>query len=1196
MDTKKLVDNVLELWRKDNTFQKSLDTRSDDRHFRFYDGPPFASGDPHYGHLLVSSIKDIVARFVTMKWYKVYRKWGWDCHGLPVENKVEKILGVNSKKEIEEKVGIDKFTSECKNYVNNVNDNWQRFISRIGRWVDIDNAYFTMDQDYMESVIHIFSELYKDNLIFKWFKIQGYCPRCSTTLSNYEINEWYADKQDKAITVKFQVQGGKKDYETTDDGLTKIVAGIITNKKGKKLMIYHQKENLWLFPGGKVEKWEDLETALSREIKEEIWVESSSSEFLWAIKIVHLGRPYQVNYFNLEIDGEPTIQEKDKHTAIKWGEKIESDNKLWFAIKIDNNIIDDEWVLQREFIDYYIFEKIFTDTDIDQEKLANGTFNLLAWTTTPWTLPSNMFLAVGEDIDYIIIFDKETKEYYILAEKLVKKYYKNSNDYAFIYRLKGKELAELSYKPLFDFYRNSKNIDSSYKEKSFKILTADFVSIEDGTGIVHIAPWFGEDDFNTVAKIFPKVDARKWLFLPIDEFGNFTSDVITYNGQYVFDANKNIIQDLKKDKKIVKIESINHSYPHCRRCDTPLMYRAIDSRFVNEPSKRDLLLKETDKLNFVPSPIKKRFVNIIASAPDWNISRNRYWGSPLPVWECDCGERLVLGSKAEIEKHSGQKVVDLHRPHIDKITIDCPSCGWTMHRIEDVLDCWFESGSMPFAQDHYPFEKEQLNYPADFITESLDQTRWWFRWLHVIGTLFKWETAFRNVVVSGMILAEDGKKMSKKLKNYPDPKHLFDKYGPDSFRTYVLSGPIVKGEPLRFAEKWVEQVLKDFLIPMENATNFLTTYANIDKYKHPWTCAYFMRHGKTPANNNKRLNDCNIDESLDNATIWDFEDKNFVDSVLAMNLDVIYTSNLKRAKETAQKVADIIKKYTGKNIEIIEKETMKEQNYGEFSWRLHSEVYAENANFSEKDRSYIRRKDNKEWESWDEFVNRIEKSYKQILDESKWKKVLIVSHGWVLKALWQCMYNMTMEEAFTSMSFKPKNLEISRLPLITITNDTDKWILAELNDTIQKTTTYLDKYYLDNAVNTAKSFVDKLTNWYIRRSRRRFWASGMNDDKLSGYYVYWEVMEQYLRLISPIVPFLAEDLYQKLLSIQEWYDGSFKSIHLEYWPCSSNFYINTKLQKEIKTVRKIISMALYVRAKNKIKIKQPLKKLSVKID
>ena len=1196
MDSKKLVDDVLELWEKDNTFQKSLDTRSDDRHFRFYDGPPFASGDPHYGHLLVSSIKDIVARYVTMKWYKVYRKWWWDCHGLPVENQVEKILGVNSKKEIEEQVGIDKFTTECKNYVNNVNDNWQRFISRIGRWVDIDNAYFTMDQSYMESVIHIFSELYKDNLIFKWFKIQGYCPRCSTTLSNYEINEGYADKQDKAISVKFQLQWDDDKYETTEDGITKIVCWVISDKDWKKLMIYHQKENLWFFPGGKVEKWESLEKALYRETKEELGTDIISQKYLWAIKIIHLGTPYQVNYFDIELWGEAVIQETNKHTALKWVEKIDSDNELGFAVKMENNIIDDEWVLQREFIDYYLFEKVFTNSELDQEKLANWDFYMLAWTTTPWTLPSNMFLAVGEDIDYLTIFDKEAKEYYTLAEKLVKKYYKNSDDYVFIYRLKWKELSGLKYKPLFDFYRSSNEIESSYKDASFKILTGDFVSTEDGTGIVHIAPWFGEDDFNTVAKFFPKAEARKWLFLPIDEFGNFTSEVTTYDGQYVFDANENIIQDLKEDKKIVKIESINHSYPHCRRCDTPLMYRAIDSRFVNEPSKKDLLLKETDKLNFVPAPIKKRFVNIIASAPDWNISRNRYWGAPLPVWECNCGERLVLGSKAEIKEHSGQEVKDLHRPHIDEITIDCKACEWTMKRIEDVLDCWFESGSMPFAQDHYPFAKEELNYPADFITESLDQTRGWFRGLHVLGTLFKWETAYKNVVVSGMILAEDGKKMSKKLRNFPDPKHLFDKYGSDSFRTYVLSGPIVKGEPLRFAERWVEQVLKDFLIPMENATNFLTTYAKIDKFEHPWTISYFMRHGKTPANGAGKLNDCHVNESLSEEGLKDFEDKSFIDSVLSMDLDIIYSSNLLRAQETAQKVADIIKKYTWKDIKIILKENVKEQCLWDLSGKLHSEILKENPHLNSSNISLGYRKTPANWETWSEYVNRTTECYKEILEESKWKKILIVAHWGTLRALAKSMYSLEEEDSLANVKYRMKNLEISRLPLVSVTNDTDKWILAELNETIQETTEYLDKYFLDNAVNTAKSFVDKLTNWYIRRSRRRFWASGMNDDKLSGYYVYWEVMEQYLRLIAPIIPFLAEDLYQKLMTIQEWHSGKFESIHLEYWPCSSRLYIDSKLQEEIKMVRKIISMALYIRAKNKVKIKQPLSKLSIKID
>jgi isoleucyl-tRNA synthetase len=430
--------------------------------------------------------------------------------------------------------------------------------------------------------------------------------------------------------------------------------------------------------------------------------------------------------------------------------------------------------------------------------------------------------------------------------------------------LKWSELNWLKYKPLFDFYEKSPRMWQEYLKDIFQVKVADFVSDSDWTWIVHIAP-YGEDDYKLLSSFLPKNNVFDWLFVTLDEYANFYDDMWEYSWQYVFDANKSIYQDLKLENKIVKVETINHSYPHCWRCDTPLIYKAVDSWFVNEPSKTAELVEEWQKINFVPKAIKKRFLNIIWTAPDWNISRNRYWWAPIPVWEAEDGEIYVPWSIAEIEEMSWQKVIDLHRPHIDTIILKSPTTWKDMKRVPFVLDCWFESGAMPFAQDHYPFAwKENLNYPADFIVESLDQTRWRFRALHVLWTLNHWQTSYKNVLVTWMIMAEDWKKMSKKLKNYPDPRILLNKYWWDSFRLYVLSSPLIKSEQLRFSEKWVEQMMKDFIIPMENVYKFFETYAKIDNYKNEWTEVFRIRHAQ--AKNNDNLDNKTFDDDL--TMVW----------------------------------------------------------------------------------------------------------------------------------------------------------------------------------------------------------------------------------------------------------------------------------------------------------------------------------------
>jgi isoleucyl-tRNA synthetase len=653
-------ETVLTFWQDAHIFDQSLTKEAVKGEYVFYDGPPFATGTPHYGHLVASIMKDVVPRYQTMRGYRVFRKWGWDCHGLPIENIVEKELGTKSKKEIED-LGIDKFNALCRSKVMTYADEWERVIGRLGRWADFNNAYKTMDLDFMESVWWVFKKLWDKGLIYKDYRSMHICPRCETTLSQSEVTEGYKDIKDLSVIAKF------------------------------------------------------------------------------------------------ELLDEP------------------------------------------------------------------GTY-VLAWTTTPWTLIGNVALAVGKDIEYVKV--KSDNLLYIVAKERLSEIFKEKS-VDIVAQFKGKDLVGKSYKPLFDYYATDLNLGNH--NNGWKIYAADFVTTTDGVGVVHIAPAFGEDDMN-----LGKQESLPFIqHVGLD--GVFKDEVKDFLGLHV----KPLEDHMATDVEIIKYlaghnllfhkEKYEHSYPHCWRCDTPLINYATSSWFVGVTKIKDKLLETAKKINWSPDYIKNgRFGNWLEGARDWSISRQRFWASAIPIWECPSGHYRVLSSVKELEELSGEKVTDIHKDKVDHLVFPCAECGSEMKRISDVLDCWFESGSMPYAQLHYPFEnKEKLenNFPAQFIAEGADQTRAWFYYLHVIAGGIMSGHAFQNVIVNGIVLAEDGKKMSKRLQNYPDPSLVMEKYGADALRAYLLSSPVMQAENLNFSENGVQEALRKNVMTLWNVFRFYATYA-----------------------------------------------------------------------------------------------------------------------------------------------------------------------------------------------------------------------------------------------------------------------------------------------------------------------------------------------------------------------------------
>jgi len=823
-DFPQMETDMLAFWEAHDTFKKSLAKNRVKRDYVFYDGPPFATGLPHYGHLLAGTIKDIVPRYQTMRGHHVERRFGWDCHGLPIEALAQEALGVSGAHEIRA-LGIDTFNEQCRSMVLKYVGEWRKTVTRMGRWVDFDNDYKTMDPDFMESIWWVFKQLWEQKRVYKSYRIMPYSWKLSTPLSNFEAGNNYKDVQDPAITVRAKVLSGAD--------------------------------------------------------------------------------------------------------------------------------------------------------------ASYGETYLLIWTTTPWTLPENLAICAGPEIDYVIVRDTASQVCYVMAEARLEAYYKKAEEYTIVAKLKGADLKGWTYEPIFPYF-------SKFAEQgAFRVLNDGFVSTGDGTGLVHIAPAYGEDDFRV-----SKESGLHVIADPLDASCNFTDQLPEYAGRFCKDCDKDLIRRLKQEGKLVHQTTIVHSYPFCDRTDTPLVYRAIEAWYVRVEDLHDRLSANNDSVHWMPAYVgDKRFGNWLKEARDWNISRNRFWGSCIPVWvnEKDSEDTICVGSVADLEALSGEKVTDLHKHFVDKIIIY--KDGKTYRRTPEVLDCWFESGAMPYAQQHYPFEGVNNCKPlqADFIAEGLDQTRGWFYTLMVLGTCLFDKSPFKNVVVNGLVLAEDGKKMSKRLKNYPDPNHLLNDYGADALRLYMIYSPVVRAENLRFSEGGVKQILRDLLIPWWNAYSFFVTYANVDGFNEPEVA--------TP----------------------------------------------------------------------------------------------------------------------------------------------------------------------------------------TSTNVLDRWIVSSLETLVSEVTEAMDDYDLQRSVRPFVNFIEDLTNWYIRRSRRRFWKSQNDDDKMHAYRTLRYVLVQLSKVAAPFTPFISEAIYRNLkgASMPE-------SVHLCDFPTANAAARDQQLERCMALVQTVVKMGRQLRTENDLKVRQPL--------
>jgi isoleucyl-tRNA synthetase len=823
-------------WEAKDIFRRSVQERPADSAYVFYDGPPFATGMPHYGHLVASTIKDVVPRYWTMRGKRVERRFGWDTHGLPIEMLVEQQLGLSGPSSIQA-YGVDRFNEACRASVLTYTAEWERIIGRLGRWVDFQDDYKTMDPSFMESVWWVFRQLWDKGLIYQDFRVMPYSWRLSTSLSNFEANLDYRDVQDPALTVAMPARDGQVVF--------------------------------------------------------------------------------------------------------------------------------------------------------------------LIWTTTPWTLPSNLAIAVGRDIDYVLARRAGDETVYVVAEARAQAVL--GEGFTVVGRRTGAELVGTPYVPLFDFFADRADQPPG-EGGAFFVIAADHVSTEDGTGLVHMAPDFGEEDFQACRR------ERIGVVQSVDDEGNFRPAVSTWAGRNIKDADSDITRAIKAMGRLFHQATLMHAYPYCWRSGTPLIYRAVPAMFVDVTKLRERMVAHNAEIHWVPEAVgSKRFGNWLGEARDWNISRSRFWGTPIPVWRCgQCGHDEALGSIAELAARTGAAITDLHPHKIDHLPFACGRCGGPARRVPEVFDCWFESGAMPYAQDHYPFEKKESfdgNFPAQFIAEGLDQTRGWFYTLLVLSTALFDKPPFRNVVVNGLVLAEDGSKMSKSKRNYPPVEEVFDQYGADALRAYLMNSPIVRAEPLRFSEKGVREVVRNVLLPLWNAWGFFTTYANVDG--------------------------------------WDPR-----------------------------------------------------------SWPT---------------------------------------------------------------------------------------------PTVADRPALDRWILSMLQSLVGEVNRQMEGYYLDQVVPPVLGFIDHLTNWYIRRGRRRFWRSATDAaaraDKAAAYATLHEVLTTFARVLAPLLPFLTEQLWRAL--VVEPGLGGPESVHLADFPEVRPERIDLALEAEVRLSREVVRLGRALREVHKLKTRQPLRRVTV---
>lgn len=825
--------SVLELWDKLDVFKESIRKRESQGKaaYVFYDGPPFATGLPHYGHIVASTLKDVVPRYWTMRGKVVNRRFGWDTHGLPIEMETEKKLGLSGPTEIRA-FGVDKFNEECRSGVLRYTKEWRQVIRRLGRFVDFDNDYKTMDLNFMESVWWAFGELWKKDLIYQGFRVMPFSWRLSTPLSNFEANLDYRDVQDPAVTLSFPIKG-----------------------------------------------------------------ETDSS--------------------------------------------------------------------------------------------------FLVWTTTPWTLPANVAIAVGPTIDYVKVLSNG-HHYYVAKARQEATF---GADAQVVAEIKGTELIGKSYEPLFPYF--------SENPRSFVVLGSEHVTTEDGTGAVHMAPAYGVEDFDLCQKAnIPAID-------PVDEEGKFTSLVPDFVGLNIKVADSQIIRYLKQLGLVFKQDTIQHSYPFCWRSGTPLIYKAVPVWLVKVTEIKERMVKHNATIHWVPDSVgEKRFGNWLKDAQDWSISRNRFWGTPIPIWVCgSCDERRCISSVAELEKESGATLQDIHSHFIDDLEIKCGSCSEPMQRIKEVFDCWFDTGCMPYAQEHYPFENKDAfakGFPAEFIAEGMDQTRGWFYTLLVLSSALFDSPPFRNVIVNGLVLAEDGSKMSKSKQNYPDPTKVLEAYGADALRAYLINSPVVRGEPLVFSEAGVKEVVRSVILPMHHAWSFFVQYANIDN----------------------------------------------IDAEVLLN----------------------------------------------------------------------------------------------------------------------------------------KGLDSER-------SETDRWIISKLNSLTAQVNEHMEGYYLFKVIPLMVEFIDDLTNWYIRLSRRRFWRSADDiegrADKNAAYTTLYEVLVTFAKILAPVLPFITENLYQSLVVQPGLNAEDEASIHLCDYPIAEQSQIDAELESSIALTRQVVSMGRALRESHSLRTRQPLASLTI---